>query len=628
MDPPASLRIVACAIPLFCASFAAKAEHTESATIAPTAEEVIVHGTRRHETVVTIESAELRLLPGAFGDPFRAVDALPGVTPMISGLPFFFMRGSPPGNAGYFFDGVRVPLLYHLGLGPSVLHPALVREVDVYSGRAPAHFGRFAGGIIAAGANEPSLQTHGEAHVRLYDAGGLIETPFAGGRGSVLLSGRYSYTAAIFSLVVPELTLDYRDLQARIAYELTPRDVLSVFAFSSYDLLAEEKNGIKEVLFGAEFYRADLRYDHDFDSAMLRTAITLGFDRGNVSPLAGEQRYVVDRSLAARVEVNGELDSTVRFRAGADVRLDDYETEAPKYGDPDGPRTREFSELFPARRDSAAGVWVELDWEPAPGIDLEPGLRADVYASKAGARLGADPRIAAKLSVHELVRAVATFGIAHQPPSFVVPIPALVPAEDGDGLQRSVHGALGAEVELDADTMASATVFGSAFFAINDAFSVDTGREDPSFVERADGTAFGVELYLKRKLTRRIGGILSYTLSRSVRTVDGSTFVSAFDRTHVASAAVTYDWGSNWRSGARAVFYTGTPEPEIELSSRTPAFFRLDLRVEKRWTFDETAWLAFVFEVQNATFSKETVDSSDDSLGPIVIPNLGVEAGF
>ena len=55
----------------------------------------------------SLTRAEVRELPGAFGDPFRAIEALPGVTPIVSGLPFFFIRGAPPGNAGYFLDGIR-----------------------------------------------------------------------------------------------------------------------------------------------------------------------------------------------------------------------------------------------------------------------------------------------------------------------------------------------------------------------------------------------------------------------------------------------------------------------------------------------------------------------------------------
>lgn len=43
--------------------------------------------------------------------PSRRREAMPGVTPVASGVPYFFVRGAPPGNVGYFVDGVRVPLL-------------------------------------------------------------------------------------------------------------------------------------------------------------------------------------------------------------------------------------------------------------------------------------------------------------------------------------------------------------------------------------------------------------------------------------------------------------------------------------------------------------------------------------
>src|SRR5437868_12442347 len=49
-----------------------------------------------------------RQLPGALGDPFRAIEISTGVTPIVSGLPYFYVRGAPPGNVGYYFDGVRV----------------------------------------------------------------------------------------------------------------------------------------------------------------------------------------------------------------------------------------------------------------------------------------------------------------------------------------------------------------------------------------------------------------------------------------------------------------------------------------------------------------------------------------
>src|SRR6185436_17510378 len=69
--------------------------------------EVVILGERPPPSVKTMTRAEVRQLPGAFGDPFRAIEAMPGVTPIVSGLPFFYVRGAPPGNVGYFLDGVR-----------------------------------------------------------------------------------------------------------------------------------------------------------------------------------------------------------------------------------------------------------------------------------------------------------------------------------------------------------------------------------------------------------------------------------------------------------------------------------------------------------------------------------------
>jgi hypothetical protein len=63
--------------------------------------EVTVVGVRREIGETTLSKAEVREMPGAFGDAFRAIEILPGVTPLASGLPYFYVRGAPPNNAGY-----------------------------------------------------------------------------------------------------------------------------------------------------------------------------------------------------------------------------------------------------------------------------------------------------------------------------------------------------------------------------------------------------------------------------------------------------------------------------------------------------------------------------------------------
>jgi hypothetical protein len=158
-----------------------------------------------------------------------------------------------------------------------------------------------------------------------------------------------------------------------------------------------------------------------------------------------------------------------------------------------------------------------------------------------------------------------------------------------------------------------------------------------AFEVRTRGEAYGLELFAKRKLTSHIGGFLSYTLSHSTRTYDGRTYTATFDRTHVLNTALAFDLGRNWRAGTRFTFYTGlpkAPDPTSD-STRLPPFFRVDLRLEKRWQLKGTWWISFVAEWMNATLSKEAVATTctlsgcqAQTIGPVTIPSIGVEGGF
>ena len=106
----------------------------------------------------------------------------------------------------------------------------------------------------------------------------------------------------------------------------------------------------------------------------------------------------------------------------------------------------------------------------------------------------------------------------------------------------------------------------------------------------------------------------------------------------MANAAVAYDLGKQWRAGTRVVFYTGlpkAPDPADPGATRLPPFFRVDLRLEKRWSLGKSSWIAVVAEWMNATLSKEAVASTctlsgceSQMVGPITIPSLGMEGGF
>jgi hypothetical protein len=643
----------------------------EAAPPAPKPLVVVVRGELPAPDVTSLTRAEVRLLPGAFGDPFRALETLPGVTPIFSGLPFFYVRGAPPGNVGYFLDGIRVPVLYHLGLGPSVVNPALVERVDLYPGGYPARYGQYAGGIVAGETKPPLPEWHGEGVLRLVDAGALVEGPFDGGRGAALVGGRYSYTGALLSLAAPDTTLAYWDYQARIGYDLTPSDRVSVFAFGSHDLFAfkDEYSGETTTAFNSTFHRVDLRYDHAYGAgSRVRGAATLGYELTEI-----EDGQVFDRSLGARLEVDHRLADGTPVRAGIHATLDDNglgvndrtppdngfdDPGAPDDpGPPEGGERDELSAFLSDRLDLAVGAYAEVDLDITPRFRVTPGLRLDLFDSGGTVALGVDPRLAARLDVTRDVRLVQAHGVASQLPSFVVPIPGVRP-QLRDGLQRSFQSSMGVEVELPEDVSAKATVFHNVFFNMTDVFGTSgvQGTKDLLGL-RALGSSVGVELSAHRRLTRRLGGFVAYTLSRSTRRFGATSAVAMSDRTHVLNAATAYDFGGGYKAGARVSFYTGVmqgkrnttpPAPDesyddesIDLGGpthfeRIPPYFRLDVRVEKRWQLGRTGWLSVVFEALNATLNKEFLPTSCDNysscepyeVGPVSIPSLGLEGGF
>jgi hypothetical protein len=327
-------------------------------------------------------------------------------------------------------------------------------------------------------------------------------------------------------------------------------------------------------------------------------------------------------------------------RAGADATADAFGATDIKYEDPESPDKKQLDALFPERTDVAVGVWTDAVVQASPDVEVTPGVRVDLFKSRSATAVGVDPRIAARFRVTDAVRILHAYGLVHQPPSFVGAIPGLVPGTLDEGLQTSFQTSAGVEIDLPEAVTASATLFHNAFFNMTDALGTSADL-DVIASERSQGSAAGLELLVKRAISKRLSGFLSYTLSRSIRSLGREKIPSAFDRTHVANAALGYDLGRNWRAGTRVVFYTGAPKfypanglivaPRPKTPERSPAFYRVDVRLEKRWKLGERSWISFVLEVLNTTLNKETFSSAfggDEEIGPVTIPSVGVEAGF
>jgi TonB family protein len=653
-------------------------------------EEVTVYGVRPEPGRQEMSGNEVRQMPGSFGDAFRAIEALPGVIPLLSGLPYFLVRGAPPGNTGFFIDGVRVPALFHLGVGAAVIHPALVDRVDLYPGGYPARFGRFTGGILSGETLQLPNRPHAEAAVRLIDAGALVTTPFAEGRGDVLASGRYGYPGPLVSLFAPDTGLAYWDYQTHTRWRTGDRDELGAFIFGSYDSVSQRntRTGRMAELLGIQFHRADLRWDRrSSETGVLRVALTLGYERSATSDLSqfGGTSFVESGTFGLRTEWSERATHDADVRIGADAVLSPYRVRIPSGSSVSGLSSSSLgsgtADLVQTDVDSA--VYGELTWRAAPRVEMRPGLRVDTFTSRSPrggplatsgvTSVGAiDPRLAARWQITPTVASLVALGVAHQASNIPLPGPGLQFSQLSRGLQSAYQYSAGAEVKLPAEFMATGNVFLHDYTGLADYLETcPAGQSTCTF----DGRAIGFEFLVRRSLTKRVTGWLSYTLSRVERdayyTSPQGPFVgpsqpgavrgfqplsqgglirrlSEFDRTHVANLVLAADLGARWRAGMRLVAYSGLPYSTSTGSvgppdARGPAFFRVDVRVEKRWQA-LGGTMAVVLEWLNALLSKETFGTTcspsfgsfgrvssqctPTQVGPITFPSIGLEASW
>lgn len=608
----------------------------------------------------TLRDDEIRAVPGSFGDPFRVVGSLPGASQLAGFLPYVVVRGAAPGNTGYFLDGVRVPILFHVALGPSVIHPYFIDQVDFYASGAPVRLGRYASGIIEGRTRAARRdRVVGEFDVRLTDAGGLVEVPLSyeydktclerqrsarrrgdrsgkrsacrrgEARGSLTLAGRYSYTAGVLTLVQSTARLRFWDFQARFDHALGKRARYTAFALGSFDELGEKLSPQPFLRF--EFYRLVQKVRHDLPRGGQATySLGLGLDRTGLT-----QSRTNAWLIAPRVDVRVPLGerSNGELGLGLDQELQIFRADASPTVT-DGGGIENLTQIFSDRVVSATGLYAELLWRKGR-VEVRPGVRADLYAQVGASpvlpqaravshAIGVDPRILLREKVGERWTLRQNLGVYHQPPSFPIPVPGLENFGFERGLQRNVQGSVGYELVL-ADKLAitqDAYVGRLTNLQDYDLAAISSGgvQEIDDLVISATGWSYGLETMARLLPGQRAYGWAAYTLSRSTRDYAyGGRAPSSWDQRHIFNLVLGYRVSDRWSVGGRLHFHTGRPYTAIEgqqssaeallynrNNRRLAPFFQLDLRAERTWRF--RAWtLQFVADVLNATYSSEVL---------------------
>ena len=147
----------------------------------------------------------------------------------------------------------------------------------------------------------------------------------------------------------------------------------------------------------------------------------------------------------------------------------------------------------------------------------------------------------------------------------------------------------------------------------------------PRYENDGVGRIYGGEVLVRVAPESPISGLFSYTLSRSERNDHGEGYrLFAYDQTHVLAASVGLPLGRGWELGGTFRFTSGRPLTNITgrtydatsdlyipksgplYAERSPVYHRLDVRLEKKWTFNSFS-LATYLDVQNA-YNKQSIE--------------------
>jgi TonB family protein len=625
--------------------------------------EIVVVGEQRREEVsrISLRGEEIKQVPGTFGDPFRVVQALPGVASIMSLLPFPVVRGATPSSTGFLLDGTRVPLLYHLLSGPSVIHPNFIDEIEFYPGGAPVEYGGYTGGIVdgrtrRARRDERLL----DFDANLLQLGGMVRQPIPQIGATVTVAARYGYPGFLLSLATNEASLSYWDYQLRLDGG-TPRNGWTIFAFGANDQLdtiaadadPNDPEPPLEPSLILEFHRLDLRLHRTYDRLVTTFRAVLGYDE---TYSEGTDFSV----LVAEPEIRAswKRDSTLTISGGLDGSLHKVSQGARMQSDADA-FSRLTSEIDTFYTGSAL---AEVLWRPSSDWLIRPGVRGDVYADGTTTRAAIDPRLTVRYQLarrrlpdvppdsdDSAIWLKGSTGIYHQPPRFVLPLPGLDMMPIKYGLLRSFQTSLGIELPLrDRFQLSTEAYFNyldpTIFdFSINDPSLVqdpndtlvptDVVVDDPEeeeFIERLTrpqrGRTYGLEVMLRRIARSGVFGWVSYTLSRAERK-RGAWAPYDFDRSHLLNLVAGMPLRRNWDLGVRLQYQSGKPETTTAgfNTGRTAGYVRFDVRVDKRAVW--RSWLLdFYVDITNIALLPEEVEVG--SVIRYVLPTVGLRGRF
>lgn len=581
----------------------------------------------------TLGSRELLALRGLVADdPFRAVQVLPGVATGDDFRAEFAVRGLGPSNIGISIDGVDSPLLFHTVRGVQdtgtlgLINSDILESASLLAGPHPQRLNSHLGSRLDFTTRDGSRERLTVRAMLSASASSTVwEGPLGKGKkASWLFAARKSYIDWLLAKVdsTTDTAFGFTDTQAKLTFDLTPRQSLRVSVIAGHSSLRElddppDANTLSPATNDTVIGNVQWRYTPSAKFSTSQQAYFLNSNYRNRVFDGRTREEGSDRDLTWRGSASWNPTHAHLVEFGA-------QTQSLNARRIDRRFTRTTEQLvLDASGDawSTAG-WAHYRWTPSARVSITPGVRVEHW--QLFDQTKASPWLLTEFEVRTGTRIRLGAGIQQQSATidqsiFVLPNQRLTP-ESATTVEAGIEQRLGSALRLNLAVYRRRDEDG--FRAVDAEVRIENNRvvvpSNPHFENRLTGNTSGVEIVLERRSANGLNGWLSYAWNDTQLEDPSSaghqaeTFSSDYDQRHTVNAYVAYRWGGRTSLSARMRYgsnfpiagYIAQDANGYLLSAqrngiRLPAYSRLDLRADRTFTYRKSRLTLFL-EVVNA----------------------------
>ena len=593
-------------------------------------------------TEMSIEKMDIKLikkLPQVLGeaDILRTIQLLPGVSSVGEGAGGFNVRGGGIDQNLVLLDEATVYNSSHLFGFFSVFNADAIKDIKLYKGGVPARYGgRLSSVMDVRQKDGNSKKFSGVGGIGLLASRLTLEIPVIKNKSSLLISGRRSYMD-LFLKASPDFRdneLYFYDLNVKANYKINKNNRVFLSGYIGQDVF--QIGDLVKTGWGNATLA--LRWNHLFNEKLFSNLTTIysKYDYSLGTPTGAlafdwkssiiNYNFKYDFSYYANpkntIKVGAEV-LVYTFKPGiieglgdasifSDFKIEDKHAIEPSvYLSNEQKLSKKLTVNYGLRysrynRFGEANIYEYQNADPATSMAIDTTFYSDFETIKSYS--GFEPRLAINYRINNKSSIKASYNRLRQYIHLVsntnAPLPIDSWTPSGKYVKPSIVDQVAAGYFKDLKDNLYEVSTEVYYKNYQDLLDFKNGAQ--LFLNEAietellsgKGRSYGLEVMIK-KTSGRFSGMISYTLSRTERQVEGINngeyFLGNSDKLHDFSVIITYDLTNTWNISTNFVLMSGKPftypESRYEYeglvvpnyssrnAGRTPIYNRLDIGV-------------------------------------------------